>query len=156
MRTLERNEKLIYHTKRYLTEDGIEYFGVPVALKCNPMPVTTDWTVVNKGTIVKATKKFIISRDLLRQTVIFNPYGYDHPIEGESFYGMDDMNPYGWVEDYLTRWMNDLIHGDMFYVDTIPSENYTEYTVAKNADYVAIGVEDTPNYIGVILKRLAV
>ena len=156
MRNLERNGRLIYHTKRYLTDAGVEYFGVPVALRCNPMPVTTDWVTVDKGTMEKGTKRFVMSRDTLRDTIIFKPYGYDTPIEGESVYGLDEENPYGWIEEYLTRWIHDLLSGDRFYVDTLPSENYSEYTMAEGADYVTIGVEDTPNYVGVILRRLAV
>ena len=51
MRMLERNSKIIYHSKRHLTDDGIEYFDVPVALKVNPMPLSTNWTLVKKGQI---------------------------------------------------------------------------------------------------------
>lgn len=156
MRTLERNQKLIYHAKRNLTEDGIEYFSVPVALRCNPMPVSTDWTQAEKGLVSTGMKKFILSRDLLRDTLVFNPYGYDHPIEGESTYGADSSNPYGWVEEYLTRWIHDLANADRFYVDTVPPEDADEYMMAKGADFVVTGVEDSPNYIGIILKRLAV
>lgn len=154
MRNLERNGKLIYHTKRYLTEDGVEYFGVPVALRCNPMPISTEWSTLPVGTVDLGMKKFILSRDGLRDTIIFRAYGYDSPIEGESVYGLDVDNPYGWVEEYLTRWINDLLSGDRFYVDTLPSENYSEYTMAEGADYVVVAVEDTPNTIGVVLKRL--
>lgn len=156
MRDLERNGKLIYHSKRRLTEDGVEYFDVPVALRCNPMPVSMDYSSLPKGQVVRASKKFTISRSSLRETLVFNPYGYDSPIEGESIYGMDSNNPYGWVDTYLTRWINDLNSADRFYVDVEPDIDYTSYMMAENADYMVIAVEDTPNYITVILQRLDV
>ena len=136
MRMLERNEKIIYHSKRNLTDDGIEYFDVPVALRCNPMPVSTDWSRTTGGTIETGMKRFIISRDTLRNTLVFNPYG--------------------WVDEYLTRWIHDLTDGDRFYVDAQTPDTPDEEMMAVGADYVVAGVEDTPNYIGVILKRLAV
>ena len=122
MRMLERNEKTIYHSKRNLTDDGIEYFDVPVALRCNPMPVSTDWSRTTGGTIETGMKRFIISRD----TLVFNPYGHD------------------------------FTNGDRFYVDAQTPDTRDEEMMAVGADYVVAGVEDTPNYIGVILKRLAV
>lgn len=136
MRMLERNEKIIYHSKRNLTDDGIEYFDVPVALRCNPMPVSTDWSRTTGGTIETGMKRFIISRDTLRNTLVFNAYG--------------------WVDEYLTRWIHDLTNGDRFYVDAQTPDTPDEEMMAVGADYVVAGVEDTPNYIGVILKRLAV
>lgn len=156
MRMLERNEKIIYHSKRNLTDDGIEYFDVPVALRCNPMPVSTDWSRTTGGTIETGMKRFIISRDTLRNALVFNAYGYDHPIEGESHYGMTEVNPYGWVDEYLTRWIHDLTNGDRFYVDAQTPDTLDDEKMAVGADYVVAGVEDTPNYIGVILRRLAV
>lgn len=156
MRMLERNAKLIYHSKRHLTEDGIEYFDVPVALRVNPMPIQVDWTRAEKGEIETGMKKFLISRTLLRDTLIFNPYGYDYPLEGEETYGSDEENPYGWIDEYLTRWIQELSHGDRFYVDVLPPDDYTDINMAEGADYIVAGVEDTPSYIGIILKRLAV
>ena len=122
MRMLERNEKIIYHSKRNLTDDGIEYFDVPVALRCNPMPVSTDWSRTTGGTIETGMKRFIISRDAL----VFNLHGYD------------------------------FTNGDRFYVDAQTPDTLDEEMMAVGADYVVAGVEDTPNYIGVILRRLAV
>lgn len=156
MRMLERNEKLVYHSKRNLTEEGVEYYDVPVAFKCNPMPVSVDWTRAGKGEIQTGLLRFIISRDMLRQTVVFSPYGYEHPIDGESWYGFDEEDPYGWVEDYLTRWTNGLVVGDRMYVDTVPPTAYADYVIARGADYVVTGVENTPNYITAILKRLTI
>lgn len=156
MRMLERNERIIYHSKRHVTDDGVEYFDVPVALRCNPMPVNRGWIQQITGVVETGMKRFIISRDTLRNMIIFKAYGYDHPIEGESTFGMDEENPYGWVEEYLTRWIHDLENGDRFYVDATPPETHDGELMAENADYVVAGVEDTPNYIGVILKRLAV
>lgn len=155
MRMLERNEKIIYHSKRHLTDDGVEYFDVPVALRCNPMPVSVEWSQTVGGAIEKGMKKFMLSRDTLRNTIIFKAYGYDHPIDGESSYGVSPADPYGWVEEYMTRWINDLIQGDRFYVDAQTPETYDDEMMAVGADYVVAGVEDTPNYIGVILRRLA-
>lgn len=126
MRMLERNEKIIYHSKRNLTDDGIEYFDVPVALRRNPMPVSTDWSRTTGGTIETGMKRFVISRDTLRNELEFNSYGYD------------------------------LNEGDRFYVDAQPPDTPDEKMMAVGADYVVAGVEDTPNYIGVILRRLAV
>lgn len=122
---LERNEKTIYHSKRNLTDDGIEYFDVPVALRCNPMPVSTDWSRTTGGTIETGMKRFIISRDTLRNAFVFNPYGCN------------------------------LTNGDRFYVDAQTPDTPDEEMMAVGADYVVAGVEDTPNYIGVILRRLA-
>ena len=122
MRMLERNEKIIYHSKRHLTDDGIEYFDVPVALRCNPMPVSTDWSRTTGGTIETGMKRFVISRD----TLVFNLHGYD------------------------------FTNGDRFYVDAQTPDTLDEEKMAVGADYVVAGVEDTPNYIGVILRRLAV
>lgn len=153
MRTLERNEKIIYHSKRRLTDEGVEYFDPPVALKANPMPVSNQWLTNGKGTFELGIKRFILSRDMLRDTIVFNPYGYEHPIEGESSYGISEEFPYGWVDEYLTRWANDLLHGDRFWVDITPPD---DYIMAQEADYMVIGVEPSPNYIAVILKRLAV
>jgi len=126
MRMLERNEKIIYHSKRHLTDDGIEYFDVPVALRCNPMPVSTDWSRTTGGTVETGMKRFVISRDTLRNTLVFNPYGCD------------------------------LTNGDRFYVDAQTPDTPDEEMMAVGADYVVAGVEDTPNYIGVILRRLAI
>ena len=120
------------------------------------MPVSTDWSRTTGGTIETGMKRFVISRDTLRNTLVFNPYGYDHPIEGESDYGMTDENPYGWVDEYLTRWIHDLENGDRFYVDSQTPDTPDEEMMAVGADYIVAGVEDTPNYIGVILRRLAV
>ena len=125
MRMLERNEKIIYHSKRHLTDDGIEYFDVPVALRCNPMPVSTDWSRTSGGTIETGMKRFIISRDTLRNAFVFNPCGCN------------------------------LTNGDRFYVDAQTPDTPDEEMMAVGADYVVAGVEDTPNYIGVILRRLA-
>ena len=77
-------------------------------------------------------------------------------IKGESHYGMTEVNPYGWVDEYLTRWIHDLTNGDRFYVDAQTPDTLDEEMMAVGADYVVAGVEDTPNYIGVILRRLAV
>lgn len=156
MRLLEKNSKLIYHSKRNVTEDeGIEYFDVPVGIKANPMNLSTDYTRVDNGQIITGMLKFLISRDELRNAIVFNPYGYDHPIDGESSYGLDIVNPYGWVEEYLTRWINGGVsQGDYFYVDTTPPDNYVDYIRGKNADYKVVGIENTPNYIGVILRRI--
>lgn len=118
MRTLERNEKTIYHSKRNLTEDGVEYYDVPVALKCNPMPVSVDWTRAGKGEIQTGLLKFMLSRDVYQDIV---------------------------VEE-----------GDKFYVDTTPPELYGDYVRAFGADYVVVGIEPTPTYIGVIIRRLAI
>jgi len=156
MRLLERNAKIIYHGKRNLTDDGVEYFDVPVGLKCNPMPVGNAWDYSQQGFVESGLKSFKISRDLLRDQLQFNPYGYDHAIDGESDFGMDEINPYGWVDEYLTRWINDLTNGDVFWVDTIPPEDYIEYDSGKGSDYVVEEVQDTPNYIGIILKRKAI
>jgi len=156
MRMLERNEKIIYHSKRHLTSDGVEYFDVPVALRCNPMPVSTQWSQVTGGSFEKGMKKFMLSRSTLRETIIFKGYGYDNPIEGESTYGVSSSDPYGWVEEYMTRWIHDLESGDRFYVDAETPETNAEEVVAEGADYIVNGVEDTPNYIGIILKRLSI
>lgn len=120
------------------------------------MPVSVDWTRVGKGEVQSGLLRFVISRDLLRQAVIFSPYGYEHPIEGESWYGFDESDPYGWIEDYLTRWTNGLVVGDRMYVETTPSTTYSEYVMARGADYVVAGVENTPTYIAGIIKRLAI
>ncbi len=156
MRLLEKNGKLIYHSVRNVTEDeGIEYFDVPVAIKANPMPVSVDWTRTQNGQITTGMLKFFISRDAIRNAIVFNPYGYDHEIDGVSSYGLDSDNPYGWVDEYLTRWIaGGVSEGDLFYVDETPSEDYTDYVRGNGADYCVVGVEDTPNYLGVILKRL--
>lgn len=121
MRMLERNEKIIYYSKRHLTEDGIEYFDTPVALRCNPMPVSVEWARVESGAYEKSMKKFLIARDTLQNAIIFS-----------------------------------LLQGDRFYVDAVTPATHDEELTAEGADYVVVGVEDTPNYIGVILKRLAV
>lgn len=156
MRMLERNGKIIYHCKRHLTDDGVEYFDIPVGIRANPMPVSTDWTRAEKGEVTRGMKKFLISRDTLRETIIFNSYGYDHAIDGESTYGLDESNPYGWVDEYMTRWIHDLENGDRFYIDVEVPEDYVDINMAEGADYVVSGVEDTPTYIGVILRRLSV
>jgi len=49
-----------------------------------------------------------------------------------------------------------LTNGDRFYVDAQTPDTLDEEKMAVGADYVVAGVEDTPNYIGVILRRLAV
>lgn len=156
MRMLEKNNKLIYHSGRNVTEDeGIEYFDVPVGIKANPMPLSVDWTRAESGQISTGMLKFFISRDDIRNAIVFNPYGYDHEIDGTSSYGLDSENPYGWIDEYLTRWIDGGIsEGDLFYVDNAPSENYDGYIRGDNADYKVVGVENTPNYIGVILKRI--
>lgn len=156
MRLLEKNEKMIYHSKRNLTEDeGIEYFDVPVGIRANPMPVSVDWTRTTNGQFQTGMLKFLISRDAIRTAIVFNPYGYDYEYDGESSYGMTEDNPYGWVDEYLTRWIaGGVSEGDYFYVNNTPPDDYTDYTRGKDADYVVAGVENTPNYLGVILKRI--
>ena len=155
MRLLEKNGKIIYHSKRNLTDEGVEYFNVPVGIRGNPMPYTTDYTLASNGQLVKGVLQLLISRDSIRDMIVFNPYGYDHEIEGESSYGLDEDNPYGWVEEYMTRWINDLAEGDYFYINNIPPEDYSDYIRGQDADYMVIGIENTPNYMKVMLKRLS-
>lgn len=151
MRLLEKNTKLIYHSKRNIDEDNdMVYFDVPVGLKANPMPLSVDWTRAESGQYTTGMLKFFISRDAIRNAIVFNPYGYDRDI-----YGFDESNPYAWVDEYLTYWINGGVsEGDLFYVNEEPSTEYAQFVQGKNADYAVFGIEDTPNYLGVILKRL--
>ena len=115
MRDLERNRELIYHSKRHLTSDGVEYFDEPVALSCSVIPISSDYTALPKGQVAEAIKKFTLSK----------------------YIGLDIPSQY-----------------DRFYVDTIVDTTVATYTMADNADYVVVGVEDTLNYVSIILRRL--
>jgi hypothetical protein len=119
MRTLERNQRTVYHCTRQLTDGGVEYFSVATPISCNPMPVSTDWTQAGKGFVESSMKRFVLPK--------------------------------------LTRDVIPTINeGDRFYVDAVVPTNTDEQMMAKGSDYVVYGVEDTPNQIAVILKRLAV
>ena len=86
MRDLERNGRLVYHSKRYLTLDGVEYFGAPVALRCNPMPVVTDYSTVPKGTVVTATKRFTLSKCVDLVEIVAGDRFYLDVVPTEDYY----------------------------------------------------------------------
>lgn len=60
MRMLEINQKKILHSKRILTDTGIEYFDTPVTLMVNPVVISSDWTPDLVGMVEKGTRIFSV------------------------------------------------------------------------------------------------
>lgn len=60
MRTLEKNWRTIYHSERVLSPSGVSRFETPVAIRCNISPLTTDWTLAEKGEVEKGMMRAIL------------------------------------------------------------------------------------------------
>jgi hypothetical protein len=63
MRMLEKNWVRIYHSQRMVSSSGVEGFSTPTPIDCNLIPLTTDWTLAEKGAVEKGMMKFTLPRD---------------------------------------------------------------------------------------------